>query len=466
MTIIKAKVENEIFLSTSNVDADLEKTIKKELAFFNPKIIELKRMGYSTWKVPKMVTCYRKLKSGYFLPLGYGPRLWQYLKERGDTLELDDKRIEKPIAKIISKIELKENQAEALAKILKSSRSILEAKPGFGKTMLGLQTLCERGQKTLIVVHTRALLGQWQKRIQDFCQLEEDDLGIIGEGKWKIGAKVTIASYQTLLSRGTKTLKNEFGLLIVDECHHVPANTFAKVVKGFAAKYCLGLTATPFRKDKLDKLMTFYIGKIIPTESLTTSEENSLLPKAAVQTKLIVKRTALWIEEAELKEFTELGTILSNDQERIKMIVDDIAEEIKKGSKIIVLSERVGHCEALLAAIKKKSKKVKAVLVTGQMKKNEREVLFEEIKKDKYQLIVATGGVIGEGFDWPALNCLFLTFPFSWRGKLIQYVGRVQRLYPGKTEARVYDYVDEQMSIFLAMFRKRRTAYRELGIEC
>lgn len=466
MTVIKARVDNEIFVPLTSVDVDLEKMIKRELVFFNPKIIELKRMGYSTWKVPKVIKCYRQLKNGYFLPMGFGPRLWQYVKERGDELRLEDLRVEKPIKAVKSKIVLKEAQQLALEKILKRNRSILEAKPGFGKTMLGLQTLCERGQKTLIIVHTRALLGQWQKRIADFCVLKKGDLGVIGEGKWEVGAKVTIASYQTLLSRGTKEIKNEFGLVIVDECHHVPANTFAKVVKGFAAKYCLGLTATPFRKDKLDRLMNFYIGSIIPTESLTSNDEASLLPAAAVKTTLIVKPTELWIKDAEVKEFTELGTILSEDKGRLKQVVADVSEALATGAKVIVLSERVGHCELMFEALQKKNKKCKIVMVTGQMKKVEREKLFEEIKKNKYQAIVATGGVIGEGFDWPALDHLFLTFPFSWRGKLIQYVGRVQRIAPGKKEALVYDYVDEQMLIFLAMFRKRRQAYRELGILC
>ncbi|MDO5561280.1 MAG: DEAD/DEAH box helicase family protein [bacterium] len=464
MAVIKARVAEEIFLSADQVDEDLFNFIKHELVFFNPKIIELKRLGYSTWQVPKTIKCFRQLKSGYYLPLGFGGRLRQYLNDRYDELILDDQRTEKKVSKIKSKIQLKENQNIALAKILKQNRCILEAKPGFGKTVLGIQTLVEKQQKTLIIVHTRALLAQWQKRLADFCELEDGDLGIIGEGKWKIGKKITLASYQTLLSRGTKSSKNDFGLVIVDECHHVPANTFSKVVRGFASKYCLGLTATPFRKDKLDKLMSFYIGGLIPTSSITTSDEASLLPKSPITTDLIICPTQLTIKDYELKEFTELGTILGNDSARLLQVIEDVEKAMQENKKIIVLSERVGHCELLFELLKKRNKKAKAVLVTGQMKKSDREKLFEEIKQNKYQLIVATGGVVGEGFDWPALDTLFLTFPFSWRGKLIQYVGRVQRAAPGKTQATVYDYVDENMSIFQAMFRKRLNAYRELGV--
>lgn len=465
MKKIKALVSNEIWLKDSQVDESLEGLFKKELTFANPKVGELIRMGYSIWKVPKKIVCYKKLKSGYFLPLGFGPRLRQYVADEGNELIIDDKRIEKKIKKIKHHIELKNEQREAMEKILSYNRCILEAKPGFGKTMLGIYAMSEKKQKTIIIVHTRSLLQQWQKRLLDFCELEENEIGMIGEGKWKVGERVTIASYQTLLSRGTKDLKNEFGMVIVDECHHVPANTFAKVVRGLAAKYCLGLTATPFRKDRLDKLMNFYIGKIIPTSKLSTDSENNFLPQNKIKTNLFWRTTDLLIEDWEMKEYSELGSLLTADPDRLKLIVDDVRMAARKDGKIIVLSERVGHAEALYALIMQELPKVKMVLVTGQMKKNEREKLFEEIKANKYSIMVATGGVVGEGFDWPALDHLFLTFPFSWRGKLIQYVGRVQRAFAGKKEAFVYDYVDAKMSIFKAMQRKRWRGYKELGIE-
>lgn len=463
MSNIQARVDCEIFLAPDQVDNELEEFIRKSLSFPNPKIGELIRMGYSVWKVPKQIRCYRALKSGFYLPLGFGPALRAYLTHRGDQLILDDRRIEAPVTPIVSNIQLKPAQAAAKEKLLRPYRAILEAKPGFGKTMLGIEVMCARAQKTIIIVHTRALLDQWKKRIADYCTIDPVEIGIIGEGKWKIGERVTIASYQTLLSRGTKSIKNEFGLVVVDECHHVPANTFAKVVRGFAARYCLGLTATPYRKDKLDKLMNFYIGPIIPT-SVVTSDTPNLLPNNRVPTQLFWRATDLWVDEAEDKEFTELGTILASDPARLKLVVADVIAACQRGQKCIVLSERVSHAEALEMMIKLNAPQVKTVLVTGQLKKEERESLLEQVKGNCYQVMVATGGVIGEGFDWPAADTLFLTFPFSWKGKLIQYVGRVQRVCAGKTQACVYDYVDVNLSIMRAMKRKRQAGYRELGI--
>ena len=485
MAKVHLTIASYIFVPTDDVDEALKKFIVRELQFFNPKIIELKRLGYSTWKVPKMVKCFSELKGGYVLPTGFGPRLRSFLQERGDEIVLEDKRMEKPVEKFNCKIKLKENQVPVVERALKLNRSIIEARPGFGKTMVGLYLMAARAQKTLIIVHTRALLTQWQKRLQENFDLAENELGMIGEGKWKIGDKVTVASYQTLLSRGTKQLKNEFGLVVVDECHHVPANTFTKVVRDFAAKYVLGLTATPFRKDRLDKLLVFYIGTIIKgadggdiygdgsqiTDGLVDVGGGSaaLFPQSAVEvvpTNLIVRATQLKIPDAEEKEFTELGTILGEDSARNQLIADDVVRVIKenKGARILVLSERVAHCENLYALIKKALPRQKIIFITGQVDKKERLKLFEQIKTNQYQIMVATGGVVGEGFDWPDLNTIFLTYPFSWRGKLIQYIGRVQRQVAGKESCQIYDYVDIENGMFKAMYRKRLRTYRELGV--
>ncbi len=163
MTTLKIKVANEIFLASSSVDLSLEQFIKHELVFPNPKRLELMRLGYSVWKVPKVISCYRKLKSGYYLPIGFGPKLWQYLTGRGDQLELDDQRVDCEVEPLVSNIKLKPEQQQAKDQLLKSNRAILEAKPGFGKTMLAIDIIATRKQKTLIIVHTRALLQQWNK---------------------------------------------------------------------------------------------------------------------------------------------------------------------------------------------------------------------------------------------------------------------------------------------------------------
>jgi superfamily II DNA or RNA helicase len=462
MAKLTITLSSYIFLKLENVDEKLEGFLKKKLNVINPKFLSAQRMGFSVYKIPKMLYNCKKLKAGFVLPIGFLGNLKQYALENDFELEIADKRIEQPIEPLDCQIKLKPTQILMFDKILKYNRVVLEAKPGFGKTILALAYLTKLQQKTIIIVHTRALLHQWQKRIDDYFNLEENDVGIIGEGKWKIGKKITLASYQTLLSRGSKKLKNEFGLTIVDECHHVPAFTFSKVVRELASRYCLGLTATAFRKDRLESMMNFYLGPIVVTpkdSSITTYSEKK------VPTFLKIRETKLMIEDDENLEFTLLGTKLTQDNKRNKLIVDDVYEVAKSGQKCLILTERVEHCQVLAEMLKKKIKKLKIAVANGQMKKSEREEIIHNVKDNEFDVLVATGALIGEGFDWPQLQHLFLVYPFSWRGKLIQYVGRAQRYFPGKDRVYVYDYLDNYVGMFKGMFLKRKRAYLTMGVK-
>lgn len=463
--VLTATVSNEIFLPIEQVDEQLLSFIKKNLAFTNPRLGELLRLGYSIWRVPKKIICYRQTKKGYYLPIGFGASLRQFINHRSQELKIIDKRCLKEITPVMSKISLHPEQQVIIEQVMPQYRCIVEAKPGFGKTMLGIEVLCRRSQKTLIIVHTRTLLRQWQKRLSDYGVFQADGLGVIGEGKWQLGSQVTIAMYQTLLSRGTKSLANEFGLLIVDECHHVPAKTFSKIVKSMSAKYCLGLSATPYRKDKLDKLLTLYLGKIISTSTIESSLEQSLLPKATIPTTVYYRQTGILLPHWQESEFAQLGTLLASSKKRQALIMRDIAKCLQKQAKVLVLSERVKQAEDFYQQMTKLFPQLNIALITGQQDLATRQELLSSVKANRYHALVATGGVVGEGFDWPETTHLFLTFPFSWRGKLIQYVGRTQRQAKGKTQAFVFDYLDEQMSIFASMWGKRLRAYRALGLK-
>lgn len=462
---LTATVSNEIFLPIEQVDEQLLAFIKKNLAFANPRLSELLRLGYSIWRVPKKIICYRQTKKGYYLPIGFGASLRQFINSRSQKLTIIDRRCLSAITPVVSKISLHPEQQAIIEQVMPQYRCIVEAKPGFGKTMLGIEVLCRRSQKTLIIVHTRTLLRQWQKRLSDYGIFQADGLGVIGEGKWQLGSQVTIAMYQTLLSRGTKSLANEFGLLIVDECHHVPAKTFSKIVKSMSAKYCLGLSATPYRKDKLDKLLTLYLGKIISTSTIESSLEQTLLPKAAVPTTVYYRQTGILLPHWQESEFAQLGTLLASSKQRQALIMHDIAECLQKQAKVLVLSERVKQAEDFYQQMTKLFPQLNIALITGQQDLAARQELLSSVKANYYHALVATGGVVGEGFDWPEVTHLFLTFPFSWRGKLIQYVGRAQRQAKGKTQAFVFDYLDEQMSIFASMWAKRLRTYRALGLK-
>lgn len=224
----------------------------------------------------------------------------------------------------------------------------------------------------------------------------------------------------------------------------------------------LGLTATPYRKDKLEKLMSFYVGPTVKAskpETIETSEE-----KPNVETTILIKRTNFQINIKKKIEFNALGDVLIANSERNQQIVSDVATALRSGQKCLVLTERVEHCTILLELIRQQTKGIHAAIATGKMGKKERENMAKRIKQERFQLLIATGKLVGEGFDWPELTHLFLAFPFSWKGKLIQYLGRTQRTTENKTNAFVYDYVDYEVKMLQLMYFKRLRVYRELGL--
>lgn len=456
-------LKNQIFIPETYLPDKLYKFLKSKLNFSNPQFHELERRGYSTWNTPRFLKNIERTENGILVPAGFLSEIQTFATENNLNLQIENQQTTgKPIS-FKTKLQLRLEQQKIIKEILIHDRAILEAKPAFGKTMVALYCMKRRRQPTLIVVHTRALLQQWKKRIEDWFELKEKDIGIIGENKWFIGNKVTIASYQTLARRGMAEVTNTFGFVIVDECHHVPASTFTKVIKQISAKYVLGLTATAFRKDQLERLMTFYIGPTIKTADEPTQElENN--EQKAVPTKLITKKTAFNLNGKSTTEFTELANYLINDSVRNQQIVKDVALVLQTGTKCLILTERIEHSQTLLELVRKEVKGIHAAIAEGNMTRKKRERLLKRIRYEKFQLLIATGKLIGEGFDWPELTHLFLAFPFSWKGKLIQYVGRVQRICNGKEIAYVYDYVDFDVPMLKIMYFKRLRTYRALGL--
>ena len=453
---------NQIFIPELYLPDTLYKFLKAKLNFANPQFHELERRGYSTWNTPRFLKHIEKVEKGILIPAGFLSEIEAFTKEHAITLQIENKQTPRTPVSFVTTVQLRPEQQKIAKRLLLYDRAILEAHPAFGKTMVALYCMKRRKQKTLIIVHTMALLAQWKKRIEEWFTLKNDDLGIIGENKWQVGKKVTIASYQTLARRGTQELKDAFGYVIVDECHHVPAHTFTNVVKQLSAAYVLGLTATAFRKDQLERLMTFYIGQIIKADSETLSATQ--LAEPTVETKLVTKKTAFQLHGKQTHEFNDLAGKLIADENRNHLIASDVAAALGAGMKCLVLSERIEHCQTLFAAIRKETKGIHGAIAEGTMTKNKREKLMKRIRQEQFQLLIATGKLIGEGFDWPELTNLFLAFPFSWKGKLIQYVGRVQRSYEGKNITYVYDYVDFDVPMLKIMYFKRLRTYRSLGL--
>ncbi|PKP56070.1 hypothetical protein CVT91_13990, partial [Candidatus Atribacteria bacterium HGW-Atribacteria-1] len=315
---LKIIISNYLSIPIKDIDEAFYQFLRKNLVIHNPIFYDKKAKGFSTWDTPKMIYCINSKGGNYIIPRGFLKNMERYLFQKSIPFQIEDKSIKTP------------NQ----------DMGILEAPPGYGKTIIALSTLTYRKQKSLIIVHTKELLVQWIQKIGDVLGIEKGDVGIIGGGKEKIGKKITVATYQSLVRKDLKILVDEIGYLIVDECHRVPANTFQKVVKKFKARYLLGLTATPFRKDKLQKLMFLYIGEII--HRIDPDKISSELK--GINSILEIRYTDFYPTFEIVKKYKKIIEALIKDENRNNLIVRDIAGEYSLDKSILVLTGRKGHC--------------------------------------------------------------------------------------------------------------------------
>ena len=455
---LKIIISNYLSIPIKDINEAFYQFLRKNLVMHNPIFYDKKAKGFSTWDTPKIIYCLNSKGGNYIIPRGFLKNIERYLFQNSMPFQIEDKSIKTPNRAFIYRIKIHNYQKKALQEILKNNTGILEAPPGYGKTIIALATLVYRKQSTLIIVHTRELLAQWIQKIGDVLGIEKGDVGIIGGGKEKIGKKITVATYQSLVRKNLKIIVDKIGYVIVDECHRVPANTFQKVVKEFKARYLLGLTATPFRKDKLQKLMFLYMGEII--HRIDPDKISSELK--GVDSILEIRHTDFYPTFEKINKYKKIIEALTEDENRNDLIVRDIIGEYSLDKSILVLTGRKGHC---LEISQRLGQKVKHSVLTGNLSQKVRREILRDYKDKKTRVLIATGQLIGEGIDLPFLNTLFLVFPTSSKTKLIQYIGRVQRKNKGKSISKVYDYYDQYVSVLNIMFQKRKKIYKKLGIK-
>lgn len=427
----------------------------EQLEFINPKWLENERMGRWNRGTEKTLRFYKRSKGGkLIIPRGYMRQLLLLCKKHQIPCKVKDKRRRLPEVDFHFSGELKPFQTKAVSTMLQKEFGTLSSPTGSGKTVMGLYIIAKRKQPALVVVHTKDLAFQWIDRIQTFLGVSSEDVGLIGAGKKKIGDKITVALVQSLY-KCSHEVSERIGHLIVDECHRTPSRTFTEAVSAFDSRYMIGLSATPWRRDKMSKLIFWHLGDVHFQVDKKDLERKGHILKIDV----IFRDTTFKPYFDPVNEYVKMLSELTMDDDRNRLIASDIEKECKNNDGIcLVLSDRKKHCEAIRSILKYKFK-VDAELLTGDLTTEQRKKVMERLNRGEIKVLVATGQLVGEGFDVKALSVLFLTTPIRFSGRVLQYLGRIMRPATGKKKALVYDYVDVEVPPLVAAANARKRVY-------
>ena len=450
---INIEIQNNLRLT--GLPHEFRESLMEKLTFPNPKYLENARLGRYNWKTPKELKFYDKVgKDGLWIPRGYIRQLVNLCKRNRLNFILDDKRRMLPSVNFEFSGELKPFQQTAVRVMMAKEFGTLSAPTGSGKTVIALFMIARRKQPALIVVHTKDLAFQWIERVKEFLLLPEDDIGLIGAGKKELGRKITVALVQSLY-RCAEEVSPHVGHLLVDECHRTPSRTFTDAVSEFDSRFMLGLSATPWRRDKLSKLIFWHLGDVHHKLEKTDLVESG----DVLEAEIIVRETNFKPYYDPVREYSKMLSELTADDKRNRLIASDVAQASQENHGVcLVLSDRKAHCETLVALLRYKFA-VTCELLTGDLTSSQRKEVLEKINGHESNVLVATGQLIGEGFDCRDLTQLFLATPIKFSGRVIQYLGRVLRPAPGKDKAVVYDYVDVHVDVLKAAANSRQKVY-------
>ena len=443
-------LQQNISVQRDGLTTPLINFLKEELNFTNSEYFIKKKSGKNTFGTEKYFKLVEETENQIIIPRGFIGKLLRFCIEQNLEFDFQDNRKLKDEISYSFNATLRNHQEKIVETVSKKDFGVIVAPPASGKTIMGLKIIADKRQPALIVVHRKQLLEQWQERVQAFLGIPKQEIGIIGQGKTKIGKQITIATIQSL-QKQIEQIQNQFGTILVDECHHIPAETFRNTIDKLNTFYLYGLTATPFRKYNDDKLIFAFLGEII---SEITSNEIENFQHA----QIIVRTTNLDVPfNSKTDNFETLSKILVHDSERNKLILNDIKNEIQKGKRIAIITERREHINTLYLFLKQS---YEVVTLSGDDSENNRKSKWQTLQQGNFQILITTGQYFGEGSDLSNISSLFLAYPFSFKGKLIQYIGRVQRSEINPT---IYDYRDIKIDYLNKLFLKRNTYYRKIA---
>lgn len=457
-------LDNMIYIDKANLSSSAKNYLKRLATFCNPEFYRKQRYRLPVYNTPMIIDCSHENEKYLKLPRGTMDNFYSVCHDYNVVLKIIDNRNNGNKLDLKFKGKLKSEQNKALENLIKYDCGILHAPTGFGKTVVCCKLIVERNVNTLIITPTIQLLEQWIERIKQFINI--DEIGSISSGrKKKITNKIDIACLKSVYNNGKfiDEVKN-YGMVIIDECHHLAAYTYELATNEFNSKYVYGVTATPDRENGHTPIIKMQCGDVRYEVDFKKFNKDLKLPM-----NVFVRRMHLSNVDENINNYTinEINNYISKDNIRNNKIVDDVITEFKNKKNILVLTERLELIDYFYEQLKEYKDNI--LIYKGGMGKKEK-TKYDSIKQqlnesNKNKIIIATGSYIGEGFDDSSLDSLFLTMPISGITKVIQYTGRLHRKNKNKTEINVYDYVDDNFKQTRNMFNKRKKTYENLGYE-
>ncbi|HCU3384120.1 TPA: DEAD/DEAH box helicase family protein [Escherichia coli] len=447
---------NQIYFEKAQLPQALVNRLIRLAAFPNPEFYKAQAMRMSVWNKPRVIGCAENYPQHIALPRGCLDSALSFLRYNNIAAELIDKRFAGTECNAVFTGNLRAEQEEAVSALLRYDTGILCAPTAFGKTVTAAAVIARRKVNTLILVHRTELLKQWQERLAVFLQVG-DSIGIIGGGKHKPCGNIDIAVVQSISRHGeVEPLVRNYGQIIVDECHHIGAVSFSAILKETNARYLLGLTATPIRRDGLHPIIFMYCGAIRHTAAR---------PKESLHNLEVLTRSRFTSghlpSDARIQDiFREIAL----DHDRTVAIAEEAMKAFGQGRKVLVLTERTDHLDDIASVMN--SLKLSPFVLHSRLSKKKRTMLISGLNAlppDSPRILLSTGRLIGEGFDHPPLDTLILAMPVSWKGTLQQYAGRLHREHTGKSDVRIIDFVDTAYPVLLRMWDKRQRGYKAMG---
>ncbi len=448
---------NMIYFEKASLPQALINRLIRLAAFQNPEFYKAQAMRMSVWDKPRVIGNAENYPQHIALPRGCLEAALALLQENGIASDLCDERFGGEPIDVSFVGTLRADQEAAVSVMLRHDVGVFCAPTAFGKTVAAAAMISRRGVNTLVLVHRTELLKQWQERLQAFLGVGKSVVGTIGGGKAKPTGIIDIAVMQSVSRQGeVNPLVERYGQVIVDECHHVGAVSFDAVLKRIKAKYVMGLTATPVRRDALQPIIFMQCGPIRHTAAKPVGAPRDL----EVMPRFRSSRIDLSADAGIQDVFRHLAT----DAARTEAIAADVHGLVAEGRKVLVLTERKEHLDAIAAALS--DLKSALFVMHGRLSRKQRSALvadLDALPPDAPRALLATGKLVGEGFDHPPLDTLVLAMPVSWKGTLQQYAGRLHREHASKTDVKIVDFIDSGHAALLRMWDKRQRGYRAMG---